>query len=112
MRKQPYPITDLTGGLNVTIDSFYITDKESPNISNCRFEGGVVYKDFGKKTFGTKVLGLPQVIKHFVKSNGDTHLMLLTTTSAYRWSTAENDWEDITPNTEVYATSKTWTVSS
>jgi hypothetical protein len=112
MRKKPYPITDITGGLNVTIDSVYLTDKESPNIKLCRFEGGVLYKDFGKKTFGKKVLGVPLLITHFVKSSGDTYLMLLTTTSAYRWSTSENDWVEITPNTDVYSTAKTWTVSS
>ncbi len=112
MRKQPYPITDLTGGLNVTIDSNYITDKESPNIKLCRFEGGVLYKDFGKKVFGSKVTGVPLLIKHFIKSSGDTYLMLLTTTSIYRWDVTLSKWVDLTPGVDVYTTAKTWTVAS
>lgn len=112
MRKKPYPITDITGGLNVTIDSVYLTDKESPNIKLCRFEGGVLYKDFGKKTFGKKVLGVPLLITHFVKSSGDTYLMLLTTTSVYRWDTTLSEWVDLTPGIAVYATEKTFTAAS
>jgi hypothetical protein len=109
-RKQPYPITDLTGGINVGKDPIYIGDGESTNMRYCRFEGGVVYKDFGKSTFGTKVLGTPLLIKKYFQTDGDTYIMLLTTTSVYKWDTATTEWADLTPQQAICTCETAWTV--
>ena len=51
MRRQPYPITDLTGGLDVSVDATLITDKSSPNLKMVRFDKGMVKKDLGFASF-------------------------------------------------------------
>ena len=60
MKKTPYPIVDITGGLNVDRDPTMLLDKESPNLRNVRFSQGILKKDVGMNLFGS---GLPLLSK-------------------------------------------------
>ena len=97
MRKQPYPIAKITGGLRVDLDPLFISNTDSPNLLNCRFEKGLVKKDFGMRIFGNKVLGVPLEIKTYTQTDGDEYLLLLTTTSIYKYDTTLKDWLEISP---------------
>ena len=97
MRKQPYPIAKITGGLKVDLDPLFISNTDSPNLLNCRFEKGLVKKDFGMRIFGNQVLGVPLEIKTYTQTDGDEYLLLLTTTSIYKYDTTLKDWLEISP---------------
>lgn len=53
MKRKPYPVTQLTKGLNVNLDAVFLTDQESPNLKMVRFDKGLVKKDLGFVNFGT-----------------------------------------------------------
>ena len=53
MRRKPYPIAQLTGGLNVNANAVFLTDVQSPNLSMVRFDKGLIKKDLGFANFGT-----------------------------------------------------------
>ena len=42
MRKKPYPVTDLTGGINVNMDPAYLEDKENPSLICARYDKGLL----------------------------------------------------------------------
>ena len=67
MRRQPYPISDLTGGMDVSKDAVYLVDKMSPHVKGARFSQGILKKDFGWHTFGTGLPldGIPMLIDTF-----------------------------------------------
>lgn len=52
MRRKPYPVSQLTGGLNVSVDAVFLTDKQSPNLKMVRFDKGVIKKDLGFTSYG------------------------------------------------------------
>ena len=82
MKKVPYPITDLTGGINVSKDPLYLTDKESVDMQCVRMYKGIIKKDLGWKTFGLPLLGVPMLIDTFYKSDGVYRTLCFPTTSA------------------------------
>ena len=53
MRKKPYPITQLTGGLNTSLDPLFIKDSESPNVQMGRISKGLLKKNYGYASFET-----------------------------------------------------------
>ena len=53
MRKQAYPVAQLTGGLDVSVDATFLVDKASPNLQNVRFSQGLIRKGLGFTQFGT-----------------------------------------------------------
>lgn len=111
MKKKPYPLTDLTGGLNVAKDPVFLLDTESPNILCARIDKGLVKKDMGWYAFGAPLLGIPMLIDTFYKSDGVYRVLCLTTTSAYRYSATLSDWYDITEGVEVTDCETKWTES-
>ena len=88
MRKQPYPISDLPGGMNVSKDAVYLIDKMSPHIKGARFSQGILKKDFGWHTFGTGLPldGIPMLIDTFYLQSGTEHLLVVTTKWVYLYN--------------------------
>lgn len=86
MRKKPYPIQQLTGGLNVSVDPVFLADTASPNLKNVYFDKGLVKKDYSIPTFGS---GLPLAggsvmnIDNFVLYDGTIFTLVFTKTKAY-----------------------------
>ena len=53
MKRQPYPVAQLTGGLDVSVDAVFLVDKSSPYLRNVRFDKGLIKKGLGWVAFGT-----------------------------------------------------------
>ena len=87
MKKQPYPIVDLTGGLNVDKDPTMLLDKESPASRNIRFSQGVLKKDVGFDEFiyheADALDGTVMFIDTFFKRDGSQYLLIITTKWIY-----------------------------
>lgn len=56
MKKQPYPVAQLTGGVVTDLDATFLVDQNSPYLRGVRFENGLIKKAYGRGTFGS---GLP-----------------------------------------------------
>lgn len=108
MKKQPYPIANLTGGLNVNIDPTLLTDIESPDIREVYFDKGLLKKDFGKQLFGGPILGTPMLLDTFYKLDGTTYLFCFTTQAAYIYNETSKEWEDVTIGVTVEDCEDVW----
>ena len=88
MRKQPYPIVDITGGLSVEKDPMMILDKESPNLKNVRFSEGVMKKDVGFIEFGVGLPldGIPMYMDTFYTYEGSAYTLVITTKWIYQYN--------------------------
>lgn len=51
------------------------------------------YRDTGYSPFSTVVNGIPQATYQFFKKSGASELMLVTTTSVYRYNATEDQWQ-------------------
>jgi hypothetical protein len=92
MKKQPYPIAQLTGGLDVSVDPVFLMDKASPFIHNVWLHKGLVKKGLGRAVFGTvSGSGLPlsgtvMYIDSFPLSNSDMHYLFMTESYVYSYN--------------------------
>lgn len=96
-RKQPYPVLQMTGGLNVNIDPTFLVDKESPDLLNVRFDKGLIRKDLAFSNFGT---GLPLdgtvlLIDQFPLQSGTTYTVLVTDKQTYKYVSANDTYSSI-----------------
>lgn len=84
MKKQPYPILELTGGLNVSKDPMLLMDKENPRIYGMRHHEGFLKKDVGMHSFAT-LEGIPMFIDSFYKYDGSEYTLLVTDKWIYEY---------------------------
>jgi len=96
MRKQPYPIANLTGGLKVDLDAILIEDKNNPSVQEVYYDKGILKKEFGKRLFGGDLLGTPMLYDTFYETDGTETLFCFTTKAAYTWNATNEEWQDIT----------------
>jgi len=108
VKKQPYPITNLTGGLNVNVDAAFLQDSESPDVSEVLYKEGLLTKDKGKIAFGLPLLGTPLLLDTFYKESGTNVNFCFTTTSAYILNTTTKEWEDVTIGVTVEDCEDAW----
>jgi hypothetical protein len=105
MRKQPYPVVQLTGGLDISVDPVFLADTASPNIQNIRFGQKLAKKDFNRRLLGdedftTAEGGLPlsgavMNISVFTRYDGTTRLMVTTVNKTYVYNTTSRLYSDI-----------------
>jgi len=112
MRKQAYPLTQLTGGLDVSKDPIYLPDPNSPNVLGLRFDKGVVKKDWGYSTLGLPLLGTPMHFANFTLTTGATYSIIFTTSSVYKWNATSIEWEDVTEGETLEDCEDVWQVES
>jgi len=94
MKKKPYPITLLTGGLVKNPDPLYITDNQSPNVTNIRYHKGIVKRDFTPTSLGnTNSERVMKICKYPLRSGVD-NVIVLTEDAAYNY--ANSTFEAIT----------------
>ena len=99
MKKQPYPVAQLTGGLDISVDATFIVDKASPDLRNIRFDQGLIRKGLGWKQFGiTGAAGLPldgtpMLLDSFPLESGTIQYLAVTTKWIYRYLTASQTYE-------------------
>jgi hypothetical protein len=95
MRKQSYPIPQLTGGLVAELDGLFIEDNQSPNTHWSRWDQGRLAKEFGLRGMGA----VPERAMHFdtfYMVDGTTHTLCITTDAVYRYVEASKEWTLIT----------------
>lgn len=88
MKRQPYPVSQLTGGLDVSVDGVFLVDKNSPYLRNVRFDKGLIRKGLGYVQFGTglPLEGTPMLIDSFPLEGGAIFDLVVTSKWAYLYS--------------------------
>lgn len=92
-------IPHFMGGVEDSLDSRLIPPNSLTTASNVRLHKGAVNKDFGITEFGDPVLGIPMVSINILFSDGTTDLVLVTTTSFYRWNDTVDQWQLVSSGT-------------
>lgn len=99
MKKQPYPVAQLTGGLDVSIDATFLVDKASPDLRNIYYDQGLIKKGLGWLQFGvTSSDGLPldgtvMLIDSFPLESGTIYYLMTTTKWVYRYNSTDGTYE-------------------
>jgi len=86
MRREPYPITRITQGLDKSIDALLLTDQASPNLELVRFHKGVLKKDLGWQDFGDTMSEIPMHMDTFYEVDGTSHFMCWSVDFTYSYS--------------------------
>ncbi len=94
MRKKAYPVSRLTGGLDLSLDAMLITDSQSPNLELVRFHKGILKKDLGFLDFANTLSEVPMHMDTFYEVDGTEHLMCWSVDYTYRYSSGS--WTKIT----------------
>ena len=102
MKKQPYPVAQLTGGLDVSVDGVFLVDKNSPYLRNVRFDKGLIRKGLGWVQFGTGLPldGTPVLIDTFPTADGTIHQLMVTTKWVYKYNESSNDYTKKNPTVQ------------
>ena len=104
MKRQPYPVVQLTGGLDVGVDATFLVDRNSPNLKEARFDKGLIKKEFEWIDFGTVGAGaLPldsdvMAMPTFNMYDGSSISLAVTQTKIYKYVTG-GTFTDITGTT-------------
>lgn len=109
MKKQPYPLIKLTGGLNVSAEPSLLEDTDNPEILQVIHDKGLVKKDSEYTALGLPVLGVPLLQEAFYKTDGTVYQVMCTTTSVYYLDTVHREWLDVTPGVTVEDCEDIWT---
>jgi hypothetical protein len=96
-----------------------IPPEASPYIKGCYLKDGEVCSDFGYTAFPTAGLlktnllhGSIMKIDQFYLASGDSYLITLTTTNAYKYNTTSETWEVITKGVLVDNCESAWTAKA
>jgi len=98
-RKQAYPVAQLTGGVDISVDAAFLVDKASPDLRNVRYDQGLIRKGLGWKQFGTVAAdglpldGTPILLDSFPLESGTIHYLAATTKWLYRYISATGKFE-------------------
>lgn len=113
MKRKPYSITQLNKGVNVNLSPAFLQDAEATEVTQCRFDKGLLKKEYGMIPFGLPLLGTPMLLDTYYKNNGSSYFLAFTTTSVYQWNSTTSEWDDISPGyTVVDSGETTWTASA
>ena len=95
MRKQQYPIAQLTGGLDISVDPVFLLDKSSPKVQNIRLYKSIIEKGLGWKQFsptsspnGLPLSGTVLLIDTFPLSSGSINYLMVTEDYVYLYDSS------------------------
>lgn len=90
LRRMPYPVTNLTGGLNVSVDAVFLADSNSPDLNNIRFDRGLVKNEKGFSAFLADVpaAARPMHFANYKQYDASEYLIMITMDHAYKWTGA------------------------
>ena len=112
MKRKPYPITGLTKGLDVSVDGVFLIDQASPDLSNVRFDRGIVKKDFCPAEFGKfdecALVGTPMEVLRFETTNGNSYQVCITTSNFYVYNATTGIWDCYTPGETIEDCEDDW----
>lgn len=90
-RAKPYPVAQLTKGLDVSLDAMFLTDVASPNLDLVRFHKGIVKKDLGFTSFD----GISErcmLIDTYYQVDGDEYMLLASVDHCYKYDESTSVW--------------------
>jgi hypothetical protein len=90
---QKVRVAVLDGGINVSKTGEAIALNESPRILNLTLVNGQLQVDKGYAPFATEYVGLAQLTFQTFYADGTDELLLVTTTSMYRYVIAVQQWQ-------------------
>jgi hypothetical protein len=93
MRKKPYPITDLSGGLVTNRDALLLQDSQSSDNQWVRFDKGIIKKEYAW-TDWTDLGSTPRCLANYSRANGDRYLIAITDAKMFVWDEAGKTWDD------------------
>ena len=98
MKRKPYPLTDLTGGLDVSAVPYLLTNQASPYNNECWFDQGILKKLPGTTVFSaaTGISGRPMHFATYWPYSGAKTNLMFTQTNSYEWNGTTLSWDDIT----------------
>ena len=97
MKKQPYPLTQITGGLDTSVDPTYLMDKASPNLQNIYLHDQLIKKGLGWRDLSANNCGgTVMYMDSFPMRSGTTHSLFFTPANAYRYHLANDTFDDLT----------------
>ncbi len=105
---QPVPIK----GLNTSQEPTAFSDAFSPFLKNVYVDLTKVRKRRGISQIGTRALplsGTGMELITYVDARGSRHEIALTTTSAFRYNSSTDSWDDITPGIQLSNGGTNWT---
>ena len=85
-------VENLLGGINTAKANANLEDNQCIKLNNVLLRAGQVLSDNGYKTFGQVVVGRPQVPYQFKRRDLTTDLILITTSTVYKYSSALLRW--------------------
>ncbi len=85
MKRKPYPVTNLTGGLNVSLDALLLEDSTSPNLTHVRYVKGILTKDVGLSSYGS-VAERPMLLYNFKLYSGSVVPICFTVDQMYTYA--------------------------
>lgn len=88
MRRQPYPVAKITGGLDISLDPVFLVDKSSPNLYCARIQKGLIRKDLDFTNLGSVLPldGCVMLIDSFTLYDGSRLHLFVTTDWVYQLS--------------------------
>jgi len=103
MKRQPYPVAQMTGGLDVSVDPIFLMDTLSPHVENIWLHKGLIKKGLGWKVFGEEsapdgdetglpLVGTVRLIDSFPLSTGDIFYLVVTDDYVYQYRPSTNDY--------------------
>src|SRR4030042_456859 len=95
MRRKPYPIFDITKGLDVSVIPLFLTDGASPNLNCIRFHKGIIKKDLGFVPFVDDAAERPMKLYMFTKWAGTLYYALATVDDFYYLNA--DTWTQVRP---------------
>lgn len=95
MKKKAYPITNLTRGLDVSLDPLFLTDQASPNLDFVRFSEGLLKKALGFSTYGNTLDARPMAFYNYEQADGDQWLIAVSVDDVRKYNTGTKEFDAI-----------------
>ena len=86
LRRKPYPVVNITGGINVGKDPLYIQDSSSPDLTLVRYHKGVIKKDFLLQAFVDLTSERVMDFSVYRQYDGDIFVICCGVDHAYKYS--------------------------
>lgn len=100
MRRKPYPVTQLTGGVNVALDPMHIQDSESPELYAVRYHKGIIKKDFAFSALANLTSERVMGFHMYKQYDGDPYVLCFGVDKAYQFTAGA--WSAISGGSAVF----------
>lgn len=100
MKRKPYPVSSITGGLVTNLDPILLTDTQSPNLSLVKFHKGILRKMWGFSSFASPAAERLMLFDIYRQYDGDVYTLCASVDHAY--SCSSGSWSKISGTGPVF----------